>query len=222
MFDQHRLILALLTGFLSGFILSVPVGPVNLTIINEGARSGLLWATMIGLGASAMEVIYCTLAFTGFASFFTGKMINAAIELVSFVFMLYLGIRFLRATRIQPIAPVEAQIKTKVVPHSAFAIGFVRVLGNPGVFLFWIVLAAHFRSREWVPASREGVVACVAGVGAATVLWFSGLSYAVSCRHKQFTERTLLRMEHVSGIAMLALAVVQGIYIVVKMTHYRP
>jgi len=219
MFGQHPLLLALLTGFLSGFILSVPVGPVNLTIINEGARSGLLWATMIGLGASVMEVIYCTLAFTGFASFFTGKVINASIELVSFVFMLYLGIRFLRANRIPSVAPVEARINARLMPHSAFAIGLVRVMGNPGVFLFWIVLAAHFRSREWVPASRAGVASCVAGVGAATVLWFTGLSYAVSCRQKKFTERTLLRMEHVSGIAMLVLAVIQGIYIVVKMTH---
>jgi arginine exporter protein ArgO len=61
----------------------------------------------------------------------------------------------------------------------------------------------------------------VAGVGAATVLWFTGLSYAVSRRHKKFTERTLLRIEHVSGIAMLVLAVIQGIYIVVKMTRYK-
>lgn len=220
MFAQHPLILAVLTGFLSGFLLSVPVGPVNLTIINEGARSGLLWAVMIGLGASVMEVIYCTLAFTGFASFFTGKVINAAIELVSFVFMLYLGICFLRAKRIQSVAPVEAQIKARLVPHSAFAIGFVRVMGNPGVFLCWIVLAAHFRSRDWVPATWAGVVSCVAGVGAATVLWFSGLSYAVSRRHKHFTERTLLRMEHGSGVAMLILAIIQGIYIVVKMTRY--
>lgn len=168
-----------------------------------------------------MEVIYCTLAFTGFASFFTGKVINAAIELVSFVFMLYLGIRFLRANRIEAVAPVEAQIKAKLAPRSAFAIGFVRVMGNPGVFLFWIVLAAHFRSREWVPASRAGVASCVAGVGTATVLWFSGLSYAVSRGHKKFTERTLLRIEHASGIAMLILAVIQGIYIVIKMTHYK-
>jgi threonine/homoserine/homoserine lactone efflux protein len=218
MFDQHPLLLAVLTGFLSGFILSVPVGPVNLTIINKGARYGLHWAVMIGLGASAMEVIYCTLAFTGFASFFTGRVVNAAVELVSFVFMLYLGIRFLMASNIPAVAPAEARISAKLATSSAFATGFIRVMGNPGVFLFWIVLAAHFRSRDWVPASRAGVASCVAGVGAATVLWFTGLSYAVSSRHKTFTERTLLRMEHASGVIMLILAIIQGIYIVIKIS----
>ena len=66
MLDHIPCLLAALTGFLSGFVLSVPVGPVNLTIINEGARRGLLWALLIGFGATAMEVIYCALAFTGF------------------------------------------------------------------------------------------------------------------------------------------------------------
>jgi threonine/homoserine/homoserine lactone efflux protein len=221
MFHGHPLLLALLTGFLSGFLLSVPIGPVNLTIINEGARSGLYWAVLIGLGASVMEVIYCTLAFTGFASFFTGRVINASIELVSFVFMLYLGVRFLKASAIPKVAPAEAKITAKLATSSAFATGFIRVMGNPGVFLFWIVLAAHFRSRDWVPASRAGVASCVAGVGAATVLWFTGLSYAVARRHKTFTERTLLRIEHGSGIAMLILAVIQGIYIVIKISRNR-
>ena len=49
---------------------SIPVGPINLTILNEGAQRGFTWAMLIGLGASAMEVIYCAIAFTGFSSLF--------------------------------------------------------------------------------------------------------------------------------------------------------
>src|SRR3954447_8845362 len=97
----HALIIAAVTGFISGFILSVPVGPINLTIINEGARRGFLWAALIGLGASAMEVIYCTIAFTSFSSFFTQKsFVKAAMEVFSFAFMLFLGIKFLKAKTI--------------------------------------------------------------------------------------------------------------------------
>jgi len=218
---DHPFLLAALTGFLSGFILSVPVGPVNLTIINEGARRGLLWALLIGFGASSMEVIYCALAFTGFASFFDGVVLKAAMELVSFIFMLYIGIRFLNERGIPPSAPVEERIKERINPHSAFAIGFVRVMGNPGVFLFWIVLAANFKSRDWVGASVGDVCSCVAGVGAGTSLWFCGLSYGVSRGHGKFTEKTLLRMEHGSGVAMLLLALAQGIHIVLQMVRHQ-
>ncbi len=217
----HPSLLAALTGFLSGFILSVPVGPVNLTIVNEGARRGLLWATLIGFGAVVMEVIYCALAFTGFASFFDGKVIKAVMELASFVFFLYLGTRFMTVRAIIAVAPVEERIKQKLHPHSAFAIGFVRVMGNPGVFLFWIFLAAYFRAHDWVEPTVAGTFWCVVGVAGGTSLWFCGLSYAVSRGHGQYTERTLLRMERFSGICLLLLAIVQGIHIVWQMSRHR-
>src|SRR5947199_6659190 len=95
------ILLAVLTGFVSGLLLSIPVGPINLTIINEGARRGFKWAALIGLGATVMEVIYCFVAFTGFASFFTRGYIKAIMELGSFVFMLYLGIKFLMAKSVE-------------------------------------------------------------------------------------------------------------------------
>src|SRR5215831_21089187 len=90
-----HILVALLTGFISGLLLSIPVGPINLTILNEGARRGFKWAALIGLGATVMEVVYCFVAFTGFASFFTRGYVKAAMELFSFVFLLFLGIKFL-------------------------------------------------------------------------------------------------------------------------------
>jgi len=212
---------AALTGFLSGFLLSVPVGPVNLTIMNEGARRGLRWALMIGLGAVTMEVIYCALAFTGFAAFFTAPMMKAVMELASFVFMLYLGVRFLSVRKIEMPSELEERIKGKFHPHSAFAIGFVRVMANLGVFAFWIVLAANFISHGWVQPTWPGKLFCIAGVAAGTGLWFSGLSYAASRGHRKFTERTLLRMEHFSGLCMLILALVHGGYMAWQMAQHK-
>src|SRR5215467_5340518 len=105
MLDVSAILLAVLTGFVSGLLLSIPVGPINLTILNEGARRGFKWATLIGLGATVMEVIYCFIAFTGFASFFRRGYISAAMELFSFVFMLFLGIKFLLAKEVR--APIN-------------------------------------------------------------------------------------------------------------------
>jgi len=101
MLDLPPFLLAGITGFISGLMLSIPVGPVNLTIMNEGARRGFSWAFMIGLGATVMEVIYCFIAFTGFASFFSKGYIKAAMELFSFVFMLFIGMKFLMAKSVE-------------------------------------------------------------------------------------------------------------------------
>jgi len=221
LFNLPPSLVAALTGFLSGFLLSVPVGPVNLTIMNEGARRGLLHALMIGFGAVAMEVIYCALAFTGFAAFFTGDTVKRVMEVGSFVFMLYLGIRFLSVRTVSLPSNMENQIRTKFHPHAAFAVGFVRVMANPGVFLFWIILAANFISRDWVQPTWPGKLSCVAGVAGGTGTWFTGLSYGVSRGYGKFTEKTLLRMEHGSGICMLALAAIHGGYMAWKMANHR-
>ncbi len=223
------ILLAGLTGLISGLLLSVPVGPINLTIMNEGARRGFKWAALIGLGATAMEVIYCFIAFTGFASFFTQGYVKAAMELCSFVFMLFLGIKFLLAKSVQspPVQfgatahRIEARIGEKLHPHSAFMTGLVRVMGNVGVLVFWIILAANFISREWVTPDWPGKLACVAGVALGTGLWFLGLSWVVSLGHGKFSEKTLLRMEHGSGVGLLVLALIHGAIIINEMAVHR-
>jgi threonine/homoserine/homoserine lactone efflux protein len=214
-------LIAGVTGFISGVFLSIPVGPVNLTILNEGARRGFLWAALIGLGATVMEILYCAIAFTGFASVFGGRTVKAAMELFSFVFMLYLGTRFLLARRLSGNSRLEVRIEERLHPHSAFWIGFVRVLGNPGVLLFWIILAANFISRGWVQPNLSGKLACVGGVALGTGLWFLGLSYAVSRRHGRFSEATILRMEHLSGIGLLALALLHATHIIWQMAQHQ-
>lgn len=221
MTDWHSLVSAALTGFLSGLLLSIPVGPVNLTIINEGSRRGFAWAATIGLGATVMEVLYCTVAFTGFATLFDGHYVKAIMELTSFVFMLYLGVRFLLARQIPGTSRIEERIEERLHPHSAFTTGFVRVMANPGVLLFWILLAANFISREWVSPDLTGKLTCVGGVALGTGLWFFGLSYAVSLGHKRLSERTLLWMEHLSGVTLLLLALAHGAHIVWQMARHQ-
>ena len=212
------ILLAGLTGLISGLLLSIPIGPINLTILNEGARRGFKWAALIGLGATVMEVIYCFIAFTSFASFFTRGYVKAAMELFSFVFMLFLGIKFLAARSIQarPIHlgaaanRIEERIGERLHPHSAFMTGMVRVMGNVGVLVFWIILAANFISREWVTPDWPGKLACVAGMAVSTCGWFTGLSWVVSLGHGKLSEKTLLRMEHGSGAGLLVLALIHG------------
>ncbi len=218
---------AALTGLVSGALLSIPVGPINLTILNEGARRGFKWAALIGLGATVMEIIYCFIAFTGFASFFTQGYVKLVMELISFLFLLYLGVKFLLAKSV--VSPplrlgaaagkIELKIEERLHPHSAFMTGLVRVMANVGVLVFWIILAANFISREWVTPDWSGKLTCVAGVALSTGAWFVGLSWCVSLGHGKFSEQTLLRMEKGSGVGLLVLALIHGATIVWEIHH---
>src|SRR4051812_17421111 len=144
MVDLGDLLLSGLTGFISGFLVCIPVGPINVAIINEGARRGFLWSVMIGLGAMVMDTIYCAVAFTGFSSLLTGAVARAAMELVSFMLMFFLGLKYLLARDVPEHSKTVDAMELKFHPHAAFWIGFVRVLGNPAVLLFWFTLSATF------------------------------------------------------------------------------
>jgi threonine/homoserine/homoserine lactone efflux protein len=233
--ELSPIFLAALTGFISGLLLSVPVGPVNLTIINDGAQRGFKWAMLIGLGAATMDVIYCTIAFTGFSSFFNSHMVKATMEVFTFAFMLFLGVKFLSAQTVtaptqlgKTASRIEKRIGEKFHPHSAFMTGFVRVMGNMGVLLFWIVVAAYFMSHEayftsyeWVADTIAAKAAFITGVALGANLWFCALSYGVSRGQGRFSEQTLLRMERFSGVCLLALGLLQGVHIAWQLARHK-
>jgi len=213
MVSLSPLLVAGFTGLVSGLLLSIPVGPINLTILNEGAKRGFKWGLLIGMGATLMESIYCFIAFTSLASFFTRGPVKFALELASFVFLSYLGVKFLMAKSAEPpmrlgktATRLEAKVGERFHPHSAFMTGFVRVMGNLGVLAFWVILAANFLYRDWVPPDWPGKCTCVAGVTLGTGSWFVFLSWIAAMGRGKFSPRTLLHIEHISGYVLLGLA----------------
>ena len=224
-FDFPDPLVAAMTGFVAGLIVSIPIGPVNLTIMNEGARRGFKWGAMIGIGATVMEVLYCALAFTSFASFFSKGYVEAAMQIFSFAFMLFLGVKFLMAKSVPVVdrfeQRIEQGIEQKLAPHSAFMTGFVRTMANPGVLLCWVVLGANFISRGWVEPNGQGKFSCLIGVAAGVGFWFLGLSWAVSLGHQKFSEKTMLRMERGSGVGLLILAFAHGLHLVWQLARHR-
>lgn len=209
-----------LTGFVSGFLVSIPVGPINISIVNEGARRGFRWAFLIGLGATIMEVVYCTIAFAGFAQLFDSRWIRATMELVSFLLMLYLGVKYLLAHSLPSTSRSIESVEHRLHPHTAFWTGFVRCLGNPGVLLFWITISATFISHEWMDETWRSKAACVVGVALGCFSWFTLLSYLVSRGHGRFSTHTLLRMSQFSGASVLLVAILTGARLVRLLAHH--
>lgn len=212
--------IAALTGWVSGFLISMPMGPINITIINEAARHGFLRAWLVGLGAMTMDMIYCSMGLAGFSSLFDSHWTRAVMELGSFLLLTFLGWKYLRATALPHTSKSAEVIEHRLRPHTAYMTGFVRVLGNPAVLLLWITLSATFVAHEWVDPPLASKALCVLGVGVGASTWFASLSYGVSCGHGRFSANTLLRMSHVSGGCLLVGAAVIGVKIV-KLLAYR-
>lgn len=229
MSETHPVLLAAISGFICALIFaSIPVGPINLTILNEGAQRGFRWALLIGIGASVMDAIYCAISFTGLSSFFDHGIVKATMQVLSFAFLLFLGFKFLMAQTVKvpgkldfASEKIEASLEKKLHPHSAFMTGFVRVLGNLGVLLTWIVLSANLMAHDWVDDSSHAKMACVGGVFSGTVLWFFILSFGVSRGQGRFSEKTLLRLQHFSGICLIIAGLFDGVNIAWHLARHR-
>jgi threonine/homoserine/homoserine lactone efflux protein len=99
-FAHHPLIEAAATGVVAGVLVSILPGPINISVIHEGASRGFLRALMIGLGAVAMETVYCAVGFASISSLFQSRLMHAAIELISFILVLFLGLKYLIAPKL--------------------------------------------------------------------------------------------------------------------------
>jgi len=218
--DFSSYLVTAFTGFASGFLVSIPVGPINVSIVNEGARRGFGWAFLIGLGATIMEVIYCAFAFAGFTQLFDSRWIKATMELLSFLLMLFLGVKYLLAHSLPATTRSVETVEHRLHPHTAFWTGFVRCLGNPGVLLFWLTISATFISHEWMDDTWSSRAACLGGVALGCFLWFTLLSFLVSRSHGKFSTNTLLRMSQFSGASVLAVAIVTGVRLVRLLAHH--
>jgi threonine/homoserine/homoserine lactone efflux protein len=214
MVDVSSIISAGIIGLISGFVFSIPVGPINLAIINEGAKRGFKWGVLIGFGAIAMDIIYCALAFAGFSGLFTTRLLRATIELLSFLALIYLGVKYLFETELASTSRSLELVEHKLHPHTAFMIGFVRVLGNPSVLLFWIALSASFMSHDVIADTWLSKGVCVVGLASGAFAWFVLLSYLVSLGHRRFSAKTLVRMSHLSGACLLLVAVYVAVRLV--------
>jgi threonine/homoserine/homoserine lactone efflux protein len=210
MAEVQSLIFSWVVGAVSGFLVSIPVGPINITIVNEGAKRGFLWGCWIGAGAVLMEVIYCTVAFAGFTGLFGSDVMRAVMELASFLLMFILGVKYLLVRSLPATMKSVEIVEHRLHPHTAFMTGFVRVMGNPAVLLFWVTLSATFLAHEWMEDSWPSKFSCIAGVGTGALGWFVLLSFAVSLGHGRFSQRTLVRMSHVSGACLLIAAIAVG------------
>ncbi len=219
MLPDFPLLEAFLTGLISGFLVSIPVGPINVTIIHEGGGRGFLWGFLIGAGSVLMESVYCALGFAGFSGLFTSNIAVAFLQLASFALMTYLGCKYVFAKEMKTTSRSAERIEERLHPHTAFWTGFVRTLGNPGVLLLWVALSATFLSHEWVDPNWTSKSICIGGVAAGGLVWFSFLSYVVSIGHRHLSDKALLNMSRTAGGLLLVAALALGYKLALLLSH---
>jgi threonine/homoserine/homoserine lactone efflux protein len=174
------------------------------------------------MGAVVMEAVYCGIAFAGFDALFGSRLFRATMELVSFLLMLWLGVKYLRGAPMPGEARGVRLMEERFHPHTAFWTGFVRVLGNPGILLLWITVTAILLSRDWLTDTWPCKRCFVGGVASGALLWFSLLGWGVTRHRDSISPGALRRLSQVSGLLLLAVAVGVGVRLIGLLAARQP
>lgn len=207
-------LITIMSGAITGFICAVPVGPINVAIMEEGIQNGRKQAFIIAIGALLMEMIYCIIAFSGFATLFSDKIILATVELISFLAVTFFGIKYLMIDAVTVQGKRAKVVENRLSPHTAFWTGFVRVLVNPNVLLFWIMISAVLISNQTIQAEWKSRMACVIGAAIGIGSWFTLLVIGSARAKNRFSDKTLVKFSQISGVLLLLLSIVIAVRLI--------
>lgn len=188
-------------GIATGLLIAAPVGPVNVLCIQRTLGRGWKSGLVSGLGAAAADTIYGAIA---------GFSITLVID---FLLREQFWIRVLGGGMLIAIGvlyyfrkPQTLQAGKEESTHSDFVSTFLLTLTNPTTVLSFIaVLATLGMSSQ---RSVWMTVFLVGGIFCGSMMWWVLLTGAVNRLRHNITNRTMLWMNRIAGLAIGGFGVV--------------
>ena len=199
-------ILSVIISCLSvGIILSAPMGPIGILVIQRTMEKGRKSGIYTGVGAAVSDLVYCLLAGLGLA-FVTDFidhnrfLFQIGGSLVLIVFALFMIFR-------SPVKGIKHEDAKKVNYTNDAITGFVFTLSNPLIIFLIFPLFARFA----FPSAEEykfyhiilGYIFIVVGA----LLWWFGITYIVDKLRSKFNIQSMWWINKIMGGLILALAV---------------
>lgn len=194
--------MALLVGFVVGFLICIPVGPINVWVVNTLIRKNFRSAYSIALGGSLMDFIYFMTILTGLSLFhFTPKTI-LTLKVVGVVFLLVFGLRELLVKK-QNFKLEDGADKKKVRAGSYFLLGVLIYSSNPTLVATMSGIAAVIKSWNLFLDTYPNYVGLSLGISLGSATWFFLLLKIVQKYQNKIPERFFINFSRVCGLLIV-------------------
>lgn len=170
----------LVIGVLAGALTGVPIGPVNVAVIDAAYRHTYRRAVAVGFGGALADMLYAGLGVLGVTPILrTYPSVLTILYAISGVVLMVYG--FLTARSQPPTAavpaehphPEESGVANRREIRQGFTVGVALILLNPAAVVTWVVIMGSMipDANHW-----EGI-ACAIGVFIGSFSWFSLVAY---------------------------------------------
>jgi len=214
--ENLHLLQSLLAGVLCGLVVSVPVGPVNLTVINQALRRGFSAGFLMGLGAICADAVYASLVLWGHSSILMTprifgiprRNIVLGVRIGAVIAIAALGIRYLlfRAERLDASEAAAERLDERWHHPRSFFLGFALTITNFMLLVVWATLITVIFAHEWVTPKLASRLLCIAGVLVGGSIWFSLVAFFVSRAQRRVKTQTLTILVRGCGVLFLGFA----------------
>lgn len=188
-------------GFGMGLLVSIPLGPIGVIIIQRTLNKGWVSGVFSGLGAAVADFFYAVLAATGFGIIIDLiETHSKTLKIIAFVIVAIIGFALFRKN----IRTLKREYKKSPNFISDFFSVFLLTLSNPlaiGVFL------ALFAGTSGKDTSLSVIVFMLIGVLLGAIFWWILLTILVSLFRKKIKLRNLYWINKITGIVVFLLGV---------------
>ncbi len=195
-------------GFLLGWSVAWPPGPINAEMIRRGFGAGFRPAAAIGLGACSGDALWAILVMTG-VGLLIGPATRFGLGIASAVLLLILAGFFLsgawRAWRDRQ-APIASPPRVAAT-RRGYLLGFGMARTSPWNLAFWLAVMGRPQSLDAGVSGAITVAAAVVLGAGAWVLVLCGL--VVRLRLRLDSRKWRLVADSLTGVLMLGFAVQQ-------------
>ena len=198
-------ILYLFKGMLVGLMVSIPLGPMGVLIIQKTLHKGALSGFIAGMGAASADLFYAAVA-----AFGLGFVINIVqahellLQIIGGIFLIMIGLKIYFDNPIRQIRQRRQGRVSKTGLLGDYLSLFFLTVSNPiTVVVFMAVFAGMSVFGE--SSSLLGEVLVVAGVLLGGGVWWYTLSTLVNIFRKKIRLRVLITINRVSGMIITIL-----------------
>ncbi len=169
----------LLIGMAAGALTGVPIGPVNVAVIDAAYRHTFRRAISVGFGGAVADGLYSALGVMGVTPVLrTYPSIPPILYAVSGVVLLVYGFLTARSQPVQPAASSGEPAASDSVMHrkemwSGFTVGLALIVLNPAAIVTWVVIMGSIIPE----ATTMHGLACALGVMMGSFAWFALVAY---------------------------------------------